>query len=276
MKHDNITTWCLVATARIRFRPDRQAVYDELHAHLEDHRDALIEQGMDENEATQKALESMGSATQIAPQLAAIHKPFWGYLLRVSQILLVILLVLSIIPLWDYATDLNIYDKPNQYHSFEVFDETSYGGDTGRTLHHLSKPDASFSTDGSTFTLTDAVVYTEYSEYFDRDRTYLYVLIHQRSLLPWSEHDEYFSSFPITGWFSARDSLGNHYEGFMDQSTPDASCLITGGAQTGIFTYTHECWINDFPKDAEWVDICYEREGRSYVLRIDLTGGGSE
>jgi hypothetical protein len=45
---------------------------------------------------------------------------------------------------------------------------------------------------------------------------------------------------------------------------------------SGIFRQTHECWINDFPADAKWVEFCYERDGRSFSLRIDLTGGGSK
>ena len=38
--------WCISATSLIRYGPDRHAVSDELLAHLHDHYDALIEQGM--------------------------------------------------------------------------------------------------------------------------------------------------------------------------------------------------------------------------------------
>lgn len=275
MQKIRLIQWCNRATAFIAFVPDRKAVSRELLAHLEDRRDALMAQGMDEKEATEKALEAMGSAEELAPQLAAIHRPFWGYVLRVSQILLVILLVLSLKPLWDYATDLNFYDKPRAYHSFEVYDSASYGGDTGRDLLHLSQPDVSFSADGSTFTLTDAAIYTEYSDHYQKDVTRLYVLIRQRSLLPWSEHESYRSplAFEICGWFSARDSLGNIYAGWLDDYAADDHLMYSSGVQSGIFTYTHECWINDFPAETEWVEICYERDGRSYTLHIDLTGG---
>lgn len=278
MQNFRLIQWCEVATASIRFTPDRRKITAELMAHLEDHRDALMARGMDEKEATGKALESMGDAKEIAPQLAAIHKPFWGYFLRVSQVLLVILLVLSLKPLWDYATDLNFYDKPNISHDFDIYAEASYGGDTGRTLLHLSQPDVSFSADGSIFTVTDAAVYTNYSDPDGRDIARLYVLIRQTSLLPRSEHEGYLNWYPhaISTWFSARDSLGNTYEGLQNHYTPEGPWMGSTGVQSGIFTYTHECWITDFPADAEWVEIFYERDGRSYSMYIDLTGGGGQ
>lgn len=273
MQNRDFSTWCDTATVLIRYGPDRKAVGNELMAHLEDHRDALMAKGMDEETATQKALAAMGDAKKIARQLALLHRPFWGYFLRVNQILLVILLVLSLKPLWDYATDLKFSDMPN--HTFDVYDSASYGGDTGRTLHHLSQPDVSFTTDGSSFALTDAVVYTEYSEYYGCDRTYLLVLIRQQSLLPWSEQEEYFPFYGIAGWFSARDSLGNTYAGGMDNSIVADRAMYSTGVQSGIFTYTHECRISDFPAEAEWVELFYERDGRRYSLIVDLAGGDS-
>ncbi len=275
MHKNRLTSWCHAATILIRFGPDRKAVYNELLAHLEERRDAFMEQGLNEREASTKALEAMGDAYEIAPQLAAIHRPFWGYFLRVSRIFLVILLVLSLKPIWDYAKNLHFYDKPNA-HTFDVYDAASYGGDTGRTLLHLSQPDVSFSSDGSTFTLTDAVVYTEYSEYFERDRTYLCVLIRQETKLPWTEHDGYFGYFSATGWFCARDDLGNVYPGKMEYHPSDAFALQSYGVQSGLFAYTHQCTINDFPVEAQWVEIYYERDGRSYALRVNLTGGGTK
>lgn len=85
MHKNRLTSWCHAATILIRFGPDRKAVYNELLAHLEERRDAFMEQGLNEREASTKALEAMGDAYEIAPQLAAIHRPFWGYFLRVSR-----------------------------------------------------------------------------------------------------------------------------------------------------------------------------------------------
>lgn len=270
MQRFRLIAWCESATNLIRFGPDRKAVYQELMDHLQERRDAFMEQGLDEREATTKALDAMGDAKELAPQLAAIHRPFWGYFLRVARIILVILLVLSLKPIRNYIKDLHISDRP-VLSSFDFFDAASYTGDSGRTLLQLSQPDVSFSSDGSTFTLTDAIVYTTQS-----NDICMHVLIRQETLLPWTEHDGYFTHFSITGWFRARDSLGNIYKGFEEQKNPNAPTLYSWSVQSGLFAGTHECWINDLSPEAKWVEIYYERDGRSYSLRVDLTGGGAK
>mgnify|MGYP003293151542 CR=1 FL=1 len=265
-------TWCETATGLIRYGPDRKKVARELMTHLEDRRASLMEQGMEQQQASDKALEAMGSAEELAPQLAAIHKPFWGYVLRVSMILLVILLVICVKPLWDYTKNLDLQESPALW-EFDVYSIESYGSDTGWTLLHLSQPDLSCSSDRSKFTITDAAVIKKENADDSKHDPYLHVRMEQTSLLPWTEHEQYFSYFFVSGWFSARDSLGNEYPGYYDRAYSDAPSLNTTGAQSGIFTYTHELWINNFPEDAQWVDICYERDGRSYALRVYLTGG---
>lgn len=260
--------WCDQAASEIKYPPDCKKVRQELHDHMMDHFEAMLAKGVPEDVATNKTLEAMGSAKELAPQLAAVHHPFWSSMLRTCKILLIILLCLSIIPIWNYISGLNPF-AISLHRDFDVYDSASYGGDTGRTLLHLSHPDdVSFSTDGSTFKLTDAAVFTEPS-YEDRSKTStsLYFLIRQTSLLPMSEHREYRQHTNITEWFVIKDDLGNEY------SLHNESGWTTGGVQRGIFTYTHECWIQEFSPDAQWVDICYERDGRNCVLHIDLTGG---
>lgn len=264
--------WCRIATNLIRYGPDRKTVAKELMDHLEDAYDAYIEKGMTPEDAEQRALEQMGSAEEIAPQLAAIHKPFWGYVLRACKIAMVILLVLSLKPLWDYATDLNLYDKPNSYPTFEAYEEASYGGDTGRKLLHLSQPEVSFTSDANTFTVTDVAVFTETLKDGTQSAPRLLFLIQQKSPLPWSEQEGYFQSFKITDWFFLRDDLGNVYKGYM-KSELGEGCYYTNGVQSGIFTYTHQCCIFTFPAEAKWVELCYEQDGRSIGMIIPLTGG---
>lgn len=270
---NEIQRWCKIATSRIRYGPDRKKVFQELYDHLEDHRSSLMEQGLRPEEASGQALAAMGSAVELAPQLAKIHRPFWGYALRISQILLLLLLCLSILPIVNYVRDLSL-DTSVSYRDFEVFNAASYGSDTGRRLLHLSQPELTFRDSNSRFTITDACVFSQDSEYYGPNFTQLYIRIRQHSLLPGTEQEQYFDNFMITGWFSARDSLGNEYTYFMDPQREGTKTLNTTSGQTGIFTYTHECWINQFPAEAEWVEICYRRDGRNYALRIDLTGGG--
>lgn len=272
MKNAHFDLWCHNATRLIGFGPDRKEVYQELMEHLEDHQAELLAQGMDEDTATEQTLEAMGDPKAIASQLGWLHRPFWGYFLQVSKIVLVVLLCLCSVLFSIYWSKLDL-GKP-QFRDFRVYERESYGGDTGRTLLHLSKPTGSFSTDGSRFTLTDAAVFTEYSEYYEKEMTYLYVQIRQTSWLPWTEQDQFNDFFPVSCAFHAVDSLGNYYPSYFESSGSTTLHMCSMGNQTGIFSYTHECWINDFQgAEAEWVDICYERDGRSYSLRIYLTGG---
>lgn len=274
MENNSFDIWCAVATGKIRYRPDRRAVSQELMDHLEDHRDMLMEQGMDEQAASTAALEAMGKAHELAPQLAAVHRPFWGYALLTGKVLLVILLCLSILPIADYLGALRLSDTAN-HRDFAVYDAASYGGDSGRTLLHLSQPEVSFTSDGSTFTLTDAAVFTATKTDGSTGDPQLCVRILQTGLLPAKEHEEYRAAFylPISTQFHAVDSLGNVYPCYAEWQDDDRNYLYADGVQSGIFSYTHECWINHFPAEAEWVELRYKRDGRSYSLRIDLTGG---
>ena len=84
--------WLYIATRGIRFRPDRAAVRRELEAHLEDKQADLqrIFPDLSLEEAERRAVESMGDAWEVRKQLAKIHKPWLGYLWRLSQVLAVL------------------------------------------------------------------------------------------------------------------------------------------------------------------------------------------
>ena len=273
----NFITWCLRATSLIRYGPDRNMVSKELMDHLEDHRSALMEQGMTQEEASEKALEAMGSADEIAPQLAAVHRPFWGYFLRASKIAVVVLLCLCIVPVWRYIKNLDLQETPS-LRQFDIYSEESYGGDTGRTLLHLSHPDTSFTAYGSRFTITDAalIIYPKPSGSLFPPS--LYIRMQQTSSLPYQQHKEFFPGpFRFApSYFIARDSLGNEYAMYPSNPPEGAKYMRSYTVQSGVYTATHELWINNFPPEAEWVDLCYERDGQSIAIRIYLSGGSSK
>ena len=84
--------WLYIATRGIRFKPDRESVRAELAAHLEDKQADLqrIFPEMSQEEAEHRAVESMGDAWEVRKQLAKIHRPWLGYLWRLSQVLAVV------------------------------------------------------------------------------------------------------------------------------------------------------------------------------------------
>lgn len=84
--------WLYIATRGIRFRPDRESVRAELAAHLEDKQADLMRifPEMSQEEVEHRAVESMGDAWEVRKQLAKIHRPWLGYLWRLSQVLAVV------------------------------------------------------------------------------------------------------------------------------------------------------------------------------------------
>lgn len=276
MRNGKFYLWCQSATALILFAPDRQRVWLELQGHLEDRYDALIAQGLSHDEATEQTLADMGPVKQIARQLGEIHRPFWAYCLRYSRIALIILLIICILPFWAYGSNLELQQK--SILGFDPLDETSYGGDTGRELLHLSQPNVWFTSDGNLFLVTNAAVYTAPNAE-DVEQTSLYLKMWQISLIPVADRQSYsrFGGNNAIQAFSARDSLGNHYASGLEDPGQSIPRFFGTSSANGIFTQIYECRINNFQgADAQWVEIRYQRDGRQESLVIDLTGGGNQ
>lgn len=262
--------WCEKAASGIVFPPDQRMVYLELMNHLEDHYDDLIAGGMDRDAAQKAALDAMGDPYVIAPQLAAIHKPFWGYFLRATRVVLVIALIALVIPMGIFLWNLDYRDPGHR--NFDVYNAASYGEGTGRTLLMLTEPDCSFSDSGYTFTVTDAAHWHNVHTREDGstvENEFFYFRIVQFNPRPWAGNAD------AGCWFWAEDSLGNRYYAMneRDQGT-DELCIQASCSQTTPLTWEYEMWINDYvSQEAQWLDLHYDRDGRNYVLRIDLTGG---
>ena len=78
-------SWCQNAVSDIRDRADRERVYGELYAHMEDQYEELLDAGFPEKDAENEVAEAMGDPGETALQLARIHRPFWGYALRAAR-----------------------------------------------------------------------------------------------------------------------------------------------------------------------------------------------
>lgn len=254
--------WCEKAVSGIIFPPDQRKVYRELMAHMEDHYDMLRETGYCEDQAIAMTVEAMGDPYPIARDLAEIHRPFWGMVLQATRVALVVALVIILIPFVRHAWETD-YEIPMW--SWAAFSEENYGEGSGRTLLHLSEPNISRSSNGYTYTLTDAIHWHN-DEY---GNNVFIVYMKEFHPLPWAEHGA------VDGWFWAEDSLGNTYECYYqhrpDEETP---VLYSHGNATSPLTYTYALWVSpDLPEEAQWVDIRYTRDGRNLVFRVNLTGG---
>ena len=264
--------WCDAAVSGIIFPPDREAVHAELLNHLYDHYDDLVDQGIDRDTAQAMALASMGDANEIAPQLAAIHRPFWGYLLRFTRIALVLTLCAVVLCGFFWLRYEDNFSAPN-YDTFDPYYDSDrppkvYTGDT-RTLY--AEPNQSAQSDGYTLTLTRAAVWHHQS--MGEQGTFsefdcLYFQIEVFNPRPWAEHRE------MMDWFWAVDSLGNVYDSYHKVIINYAPYIVGGGYHTAPLTYTYDMWISGYcSQQAEWIEFHYDRSGRNIVFRLDLTGG---
>ena len=100
--HRTISQFCDHVCMYVRFRPDHEAITAELTAHLEDHKDAILEIHPDMTlwEAERRAVEAMGNPEELGRWLDSIHNALLGWLqiwfVRAVCILAALALVLAL------------------------------------------------------------------------------------------------------------------------------------------------------------------------------------
>lgn len=96
MSEHSIYTWVETAAGQMKFPPDRKYVRQELWDHLIDRREDFLAQGKTMAEAEAAAVAVMGDPVEIGRQLNRIHRPILGWIWKISQILLIAVLVFSL------------------------------------------------------------------------------------------------------------------------------------------------------------------------------------
>ena len=262
--------WCRDAVSGIKYWKDRNKVYAELYAHLEERYESLLERGLSHEEAEKRALEAMGSAEELAPQLAAIHKPYWAYGMLITRFLAIVLLVHCIGWGINYALDLNIsWRKPKLPPGYAVWDPYARGGE--ERISHV-KPDVSDSSDGYTFRVKEAALWRTYfdelpedgREYFDA----LYMKLAVTNPCPWMQEGM------AVHWMWAVDSEGTFYESYERANDSDIPWISFRPCRTGLFTYTYDLEFQRLQEDIDWIELHYDRDDRDVVLRVELSREG--
>lgn len=258
--------WCRDAVCKIKYWKDRNKVYAELYAHLEERYESLKEQGMSHEEAEKKALDAMGDAGELAPQLAAIHKPYWAYGMLVTRFFAALLLILCLSWGIDYALTLNIcFTNPWVSPGYTVWDPYTKGGE--ERISHV-KPNVSDSADGYTFRVKEAALWRTYfdelpedgREYFDA----LYMKLTATNPSPWMQEGM------GVHWMWAVDNTGTFYESFEQVNDRDIPRVSFRPYRSGLFTWTYELEFQKLQPDIRWMELHYDRDGRDVVLRVDL------
>ena len=96
--------WKKAVVKRVRFRPDRRAIGEELSAHYEDSLRDYLRIGYDEDLARARALRDLGDAEEVGTALDKAHKPLLGWAWYISRAvcvgLMVYLLSCTILSSW--------------------------------------------------------------------------------------------------------------------------------------------------------------------------------
>ena len=99
---------------QIKYKPIRNTISEELKNHIEDKKEELIENGQNEQEAEENAVEQMGDAKLIGKELNKVHKPRLDWkLLIILIILLVFGFLVSYIITLNEETEMMKYIKQN-------------------------------------------------------------------------------------------------------------------------------------------------------------------
>ena len=278
--------WCKEATQKIKYRPDRQDVYSELHQHLQDRYQDFIDQGMEPEEATQKALQVMGDAKELAPMLAAIHRPFWGYMYSLCKwvfFLSLIIMLYNLLPwLSSLSSIVNTEGHVTYIDKFNVYTDTEYEDDHSRWERILyQEKGVQQSSDGYIFSIERVTLWQEtlknpndsQHDWWNEHRIWIELKV--TNLRPWTSFTGgYFIENDALNWFWAEDSLGNYYYSSNEYSYSYVPYIGMFLCHKNLFTQSYIIFMQNYvSKDAEWIDLHYDRSDRDVTLRIDLTGG---
>lgn len=261
MTNRKFETWCETATAKIRYWGDRAAVAEELRGHLEDRYDALIASGCSREEATAKAIEAMGSAREIAPQLGKIHSPWLGWILVTLRIIGIMAisgaLILSTIT-GRWGLGIPVGGGPQTVYLGNLI---HYAWET----HYYENPTGEIQWEGYHLEVTEAAIVPDG---FTLSGPELHLLVGVNTPF-WQ------TNFAVEDQLWGRDSLGNAYRPVRSATEKPEEPGLYCRKLTDETSRQTSLWISlgNFDPDAQWVEVYYDRDGRDLVLHIDLSGG---
>lgn len=257
--------WCSRAVKDIRYPGDRKRVFRELREHMEDHYDDVMARGLVHWKAVEETLEAMGDPEELAPMLADIHRPGWGYAMDGVRSAVGFILICLIACLLAGPREIEPAFQPDTDFWFETSTDSS---GSIRTL--LLHPDISVTDGDFTLTVTDvAQWYTQIGGYPRREKYDLCLRLELRHPDPTFPEA---NAAPARFW--ARDDLGNLYPSSAEVSHYSNVHLDLEKhekVKPGLWEWVYR--IDCYDPEASWIELCYDHGGREHILHIDLTGG---
>jgi len=273
----HVDRWAKEATAKIRFAPDKAWVAEELRAHLEDRKEALMERGLEEREAERRAIESMGEAQAIADELAALHSPWPGWFWRASKIALWVAVIAAVVIMLDAGFNfgkmitpiarhiqLNLYMDPD-WRDLNASPEAAEH--TREMVAQVERGDTAAAF-GRLWTVRSGRVLREH--YYDTEGS---EEAHTLYLNLWSLTPRLgdLLSDQVGRNLWVRDSLGNTYpaQNTVDIKTAERYTAGDNDAD-GLFHTRLLVMVLHFDPAAEWVELVCDRSDEPFTLRVEL------
>ena len=271
----------------VRFWPDHAAITAELTAHLEDHRDALLELRPDltPEEAETAAIQAIGDPEALGRALNESHNPRFGWfqiLFRISvRTSLVLLLLFFLLPM-NFDTLATFLNPPLHNDGYNDFGILIAHYDQVEVLADYHPEDAVCYLDHYTFTVERVLVTTSSHTFSDEPTLQVSILLKAVHLDPRLRLPR------VYNWLWAEDDLGNRYPA-MDQyetaevlydlypeqaPAPDLYTTMGGPSLTTPFATYYDLYVIDVDPNATQLTLRFDRYGNAQLsFPLSLKGG---
>ena len=260
--------WCREVIEQVRFKPDRDKIWNELMAHIEDRVEDMKTRGYTEEEAESRAVTAMGDPVVAGKQLDAVHKPWLGWLWVASKVLVILCLLAFIWVAFQYRwqTSYDGYDYTFTEHTAGILREEGAELPEGITQLFYDEPGVSAPLGDFTVTVDKITLY--------RERTgsdYVLGLVTLEGFMPWEQ--------PVEGRnFYVVDDKGNYYvpryindSQHVREQHRNWELTMTAAKRTATrWTY----FLSFEPEeDIEWLELRCDVGDRAFLLRVNMVGG---
>lgn len=227
----------------VKFKYDHNAIRQELVEHMEELYEDLREEGMDAPVAEVMAVEYMGNAAEIGKALNEEHSPLLGWIWRGSRWAVVMVFLVCMI-WYGGGTIKAVVEGISTEFKGRVVSPMVYSLEIDQRVEWC-----------------DAKLYFDEILYYEDE-----VLEIRMRYLNWNEKWNPDTENDITRFqlnFAYEDANGKVImsDGYLENKL---------GA--GVY-YKTQIFLDNFPKDAKKLYICYDKYGRDYI-EIDLPKGG--
>lgn len=260
--------WCRETIEQIRFKPDRDRVWNELMAHIEDRVEDMKSRGYTEEEAEVRAVTAMGDPVAVGKQLDAVHKPWLGWLWVASKVLVILCLLVLILTAvqyrWQTSYDGYSYVFPDR--TAGILQED--GAELPNEITQIFYDEPGVSARLGDFTVTvDKITLNQSEHSYDK----VLGLVTLEGFMPWEQPVEKRNFYIV-------DDKGNYYvpryingSQFVREQHSRWELSMTAVKRTAT-RWTYLISFNPL-EGMEWFELRCDVAEHEMVLRVDMTGG---